>query len=82
MQVLTGELWGTIEQAILALPDSLRAAVVLRDLEGLSTSEAAATLGIGEAALKVRLHRGRLLLRDALAPYLDEQGMDAPGGQV
>jgi RNA polymerase sigma-70 factor (ECF subfamily) len=70
-QLLSQELLGHIEQAVLALPDTLRAAVVLRDLEGLSTGEAAAALGIGESALKVRLHRGRLALRAALAPYLE-----------
>lgn len=69
-QLLSQELLGQIEAAILALPDTLRAAVVLRDIEGLSTSEAAAALGISEAALKVRLHRGRLALRTALTPYL------------
>jgi RNA polymerase sigma-70 factor, ECF subfamily len=45
---------------------------VLRDLEGLSTAEAASTLGITETALKVRLHRARLTLREALQPYLND----------
>ncbi len=67
---LSHELLGQIEHAILALPPTLRAAVVLRDVEGLSTLEAAQALGIGESALKVRLHRGRLALRVTLAPYV------------
>jgi RNA polymerase sigma-70 factor, ECF subfamily len=70
--VLTHELRDTIDAAILALPDNLRAAFVLRDLEGLSTAEAASTLGITETALKVRLHRARLTLREALQPYLND----------
>jgi len=69
-QALAHELRAVIEQAILALPATLRAAVVLRDIEGLSTNAAAAALGISEAALKVRLHRARLALRGRLAPYL------------
>jgi len=69
-QLLAQELHSRIEAAILDLPPTLRAAVVLRDLEGRSTAEAAAALGISEAAVKVRLHRGRLALRGALASYL------------
>lgn len=67
---LSGELRNYVEHALLTLPDALRAAFVLRDLEGLSTCEAAAALGISETALKVRLHRARLALREALEPYL------------
>jgi RNA polymerase sigma-70 factor (ECF subfamily) len=66
--VLEHEFTETLEQAVLALPDSLRAAFVLRDLEGLSTKDAAAALGIAEPALKVRLHRARAALRGMLAP--------------
>lgn len=69
-QVLSQELRATIDRAILQLPDSLRRAFVLRDVEGLSTAEAAALLDIGESALKVRLHRARLALRASLTPYL------------
>ena len=50
-----------------------RAALVLRDIDGLSTSEAADALDISEAALKSRLHRGRLLLRQLLAEYFRER---------
>jgi RNA polymerase sigma-70 factor, ECF subfamily len=66
--VLEQERTETLERAVLALPDSLRAAFVLRDIEGLSTREAAAALGIAESALKVRLHRARAALRGMLAP--------------
>ena len=65
--VLTRELGDVLERAILALPEGLRAAFVLRDIEGVSTKEAATALGITESALKVRLHRARLALRVSLA---------------
>jgi RNA polymerase sigma-70 factor (ECF subfamily) len=79
-QMVAEELREKLDQAILLLPDSLRAAFVLRDLEELSTKEAADALGISEAALKVRLHRARLALRGALAPYFPEYrlSMDNP----
>lgn len=69
-QALTAELRQTMEQAVLALSPTLRAAFVLRDIQGLSTEEAAAALEISESALKVRLHRARLQLRESLAAYL------------
>ncbi|HET7378173.1 MAG TPA: sigma-70 family RNA polymerase sigma factor [Anaerolineae bacterium] len=62
-----------MERAIAALPDALRTAFVLRDLEELSTEEAAETLGISPGALKVRLHRARLLLREKLSAYFAER---------
>ena len=55
-----------IEKAADALPDIYRSVFVLREVEGLSTADAAACLGISEELVKVRLHRGRLALRDAL----------------
>jgi RNA polymerase sigma-70 factor, ECF subfamily len=55
-----------LEQAILALPVQYRTALVLRDVDEMSTAEAAATLEISEEALKVRLHRARAMLRKQL----------------
>jgi DNA-directed RNA polymerase specialized sigma24 family protein len=46
-----------------------RMAVLLRDLEQLSTAEAAVALGLGIPTLKTHLLRGRLMLREALAPH-------------
>jgi RNA polymerase sigma-70 factor (ECF subfamily) len=60
----------TMRSALEQLPDKWRAAVVLKDLEGLTTEEAAAVLGIRQAAFKSRLHRGRMQLRSLLEPYL------------
>jgi RNA polymerase sigma-70 factor, ECF subfamily len=69
-RTLDRELVQTLEQALDELPADWRDAVVLRDVVGLSTSDAADVVGIGEAALKSRLHRGRMQLRDLLEPYL------------
>ena len=56
-----------IQQALDALPADFRAAVVLCDLEELSYEEIAATLGIKVGTVRSRIHRGRVLLREALA---------------
>lgn len=53
-----------VADAIARLPADAREVVVLRDVQGLSTKEAAAMLGIGESAVKVRLHRAHAKLRD------------------
>ena len=69
-QALDREFEHTLESALARLPDEWRAAVVLRDIEGLSTREAAEIVGVRQAAFKSRLHRGRLQLRALLEPYL------------
>ena len=58
-----------VESSIMKLPPKYRIAVLLRDLELLSTEEAAAALGLQVPTLKSRLLRGRLMLREALAPH-------------
>jgi len=63
------ELGQRIEQAMNLLPADYRSVVVLRDVEGLSAQEACEILSLSEAALKSRLHRGRLFLRKQLADY-------------
>ena len=69
-EALTTELRQVMDEAVQGLNPTLRAAFVLRDIQGLSTEEAAAALDISECALKVRLHRARLQLRESLADYL------------
>jgi RNA polymerase sigma-70 factor, ECF subfamily len=69
-QALDREFVRTLERALGQLPDDWRMAVVLRDIDGLSTREAAGIVGIREAAFKSRLHRGRMQLRALLEPYL------------
>jgi RNA polymerase sigma-70 factor (ECF subfamily) len=62
-----------LERAVRALPFKYRAALILRDVEGLSTAEAAEVMGLREAAFKSRLHRARLRVRRALDEYLGEE---------
>ena len=69
-QALDHEFEGILERALAQLPADWRAAVVLRDLEGLSTQEGAEVAGVRQAAFKSRLHRGRMRLRSLLEPYL------------
>jgi RNA polymerase sigma-70 factor (ECF subfamily) len=69
-QALGHEFARTLDHALGRLPAEWRDAVVLRDLEGLSTQEAAEIVGVGQAAFKSRLHRGRMQLRALLEPYL------------
>jgi RNA polymerase sigma-70 factor (ECF subfamily) len=65
--VANRELGELLEEAVDALPDIYRAAFMLRDVEGLSTSETAACLDITEQTAKKRLHRARVLLRNHLS---------------
>jgi RNA polymerase sigma-70 factor, ECF subfamily len=61
-----------LQRAITALPLIYREVFQLRDVEQLSVKEAAATLGISIAAVKVRLHRARMMLQKKLAPELKQ----------
>jgi len=56
-----------LERALQALPDAFREAVVLRDLQEMSYGEIAGALGIPVGTVMSRIHRGRALLREALA---------------
>jgi RNA polymerase sigma-70 factor, ECF subfamily len=60
------ELRKTMEDEVAALPDSFRLTFMMRDVEGLSTAETAASLGISEDLVKTRLHRARTMLRENL----------------
>jgi len=62
-----GHLDGDVEAALASLPPDFRAAVVLCDLEQLSYEEIAETLGVKLGTVRSRIHRGRSLLRQALA---------------
>lgn len=67
--VLNDEIRAQMDAAVAALPESLRAVFVLRDIEGLSVQETADVLGISVPNVKTRLHRARLLLREELSVY-------------
>jgi RNA polymerase sigma-70 factor (ECF subfamily) len=58
-----------VERAVTMLPAKYRVVLVLRDIEQLSTGEAAVALNLGIPTLKSRLLRARLMLREALAPH-------------
>jgi len=60
------ELGHILEQAVLGLPEQYRAVIMLRDVEDLSTSETADVLNLTEENVKVRLHRGRAMVREWL----------------
>jgi RNA polymerase sigma-70 factor (ECF subfamily) len=71
-QMLVRETRQLIERAIESLPPRYQTVFVLADVEGWSNAEVAAHLGLSLAAIKSRLHRARLLLRDALARHFEE----------
>jgi len=73
-QALDRETQQLIEKAINELPEIYRDVYVLADVEGLSNPEIAEILGLHVGAVKSRLHRGRLLMRGALAPHFEEVG--------
>ncbi|HEX9050676.1 MAG TPA: RNA polymerase sigma factor [Anaeromyxobacter sp.] len=66
-----------LERAVDALPPHHRLVFVLREVEGLSTAETAAALGIAEDAAKVRLHRAKAALRRALEETVGGAAQDA-----
>lgn len=70
---MTQETQEQLELAINTLSPSLKAAFVLRDLHGLSTREAADVLEISESAVKTRLLRARLELREFMSEYFGER---------
>jgi RNA polymerase sigma-70 factor (ECF subfamily) len=61
-----------LESAVDMLPDTYRAVFMLRDIEGLTTSETAAGLGVGDEAVKTRLHRARAMIRRAVTVRIGE----------
>lgn len=70
----SAEIRKAVRAAIDELPDLYRDVLLLRDIEELSTEEAAAALGITVAASKTRLHRARLALRERLDDLMRELG--------
>jgi RNA polymerase sigma-70 factor, ECF subfamily len=74
-QAFAGELRELLEWAIDALPGGAREVFVLRDVEGLSTADTAASLGVSEDVVKTRLSRARSSLRLTL---LERAGATAP----
>jgi len=67
---LNSELHDVLDSAINALPPDYRTALVMHDIEGLSNPDIAETLGVSVPAVKSRIHRSRLFLRQRLGEYL------------
>jgi len=67
--VMRREMRERLIQALTTLPDVYRTPVILRDIQGMSTEEASQILRVKPQTLKSRLHRGRLILRQALAEF-------------
>ena len=75
-QAFAGELRGLLEWAIDTLPNGMREVFMLREVEGLTTSEVAESLNVSEDVVKTRLSRGRAALRRVL---LERTGASSPG---
>ena len=75
-QAEASELRMALGRALAELPAPLRTAIVLRDVEGLSTPEAAEIAGTGQAAFKSRLHQARMRVRAAIG----DQALASAGG--
>jgi RNA polymerase sigma-70 factor (ECF subfamily) len=68
-QLQSSEMRAHIQTSVDALPDGLRTVFLLRDVEELSTEDTAEMLGLSVPAVKTRLHRARLALREAIGRY-------------
>lgn len=65
-----------LDDAIQRLPETLRVVFLLRDIEGLSIQETCEALGLSDTAVKTRLLRARLRLRELLSAYYGERIME------
>ena len=77
-QVMRAQLRERLIKALTHLPQVYRIPVILRDIQGLSTEEASAILGVKPQTLKSRLHRGRLLLRERLQAFTSGLNLHGP----
>ena len=72
-EFLSDESQDLLNRAVQRLPERLRIVFILRDLQGLSIQEAGEALGLSETAVKTRLLRARLRLREDLSAYYAER---------
>lgn len=80
-ELMSSEAKQTLDRAIERLPVSLRLVFVLRDIQGLSTRETGEVLDLSDTAVKTRLSRARLRLREDLSGYFGDR-MIALQGKV
>ena len=78
-QLLTKETLQAMDEAIEALPPEFRQVFILRDVEELSNAEVADILDLSVAAVKSRLHRARLKVRNRLAAYFNDSSAQRRG---
>ena len=76
-QAVSREITDLVEHAIDKLPEIYRTVIMMREVQELSTSETAECLDCTEEAVKVRLHRARGLLREALCNQIEESSKEA-----
>lgn len=74
---IRSELRQILHSAIQELPDTYRSVLLLRDLEEMSTREAAEVLEVSEEVVKTRLHRARLAIRHKLDQHLQSAEKNA-----
>ncbi len=72
-ELLSGESREKLDAAVQKLPERLRVVFLLRDINDLSTHETAEVLGLSDTAVKTRLSRARLRLREELSAYFGER---------
>jgi len=72
-ELLSAEARTVLDRAVAHLPETLRIVFVLRDIEDLSIQETSQVLGLSETAVKTRLLRARLRLREELSSYYGHQ---------
>lgn len=72
-ELMSAEARKRLDEAVDSLPQTLRVVFLLRDIEDLSTRETAEVLGLSEEAVKTRLSRARMRLRERLSEYFGER---------
>jgi RNA polymerase sigma-70 factor (ECF subfamily) len=72
-ELLSEETRGILDAAVQKLPERLKVVFLLRDIDDLSTHETAEVLGLSDTAVKTRLSRARLRLREELSGYFGEK---------
>jgi RNA polymerase sigma-70 factor (ECF subfamily) len=81
-ELLSEETRERLDEAVQKLPEKLKVVFLLRDINDLSTHETAEVLGLSDTAVKTRLSRARLRLREELSSYFAERSNELREAQV